>query len=484
MFQAIPASIPERLAMLHTLLPQHPVLARQAIDAHLLASWVCASNPPSICVLDPRDVFHYNNLPNLVPILRQCLVSNTWESDILGSLMSPFCLHINRTLRPQYLIPSTRTTQTAALNTAHGLILGLYPFNVRHAAYERRVALVGWLRQGMTAPDRTEFVRRNESLLTLSMMEYLANVVCDFCPVEEALLVRHGQCRFIVNHLCDAFRHDAEDIPLDELDARAAQSLASVMRQLKLCNHRPCKRTSGRSQTRKVSNEDIGHALDTPPVSFGSSNIVAQIQLVRPDLGFEQIQALEHIWSNVSVRLLPRNVYVMQLSALQMRGSCAQLQSALCAVHICMTCAMGGKPSIFQHRCAWDCASRQLVCIYCPHKPVMHRVHMLGRSLRIRGASFFLCPRCLHPTQWHAGTIPLQGCSACQARPPPSPERCAACDSRVIALRREIVDWENLRLTRIPLCHRHAKASSRSALYDLRSLQDDVVAHQSRPRHR
>lgn len=461
---------------LHDRLPFHPEI-RHLIDAHLLSVWVSASSPPPEYILPPADAYHYHNLPNLVPLLRIFLVSNAWESDLIGTLMSPFCLHINRALKPQHLAPSTRSSRVAAVNVLHGLLLGLYPFSMRQPGFARRVAVAGWLREAMCAagdtPTAPEFIRRNEALLTLAMAEYLANVICDFCPVEEALLIKLPQCRFVLNHLCDTFRGDTEVVPLDELNGRALAALASVQRQLKVCNHRPCKRTVMRAQCHRVTPEDVRGALDTPLVSPGSVNLVAQIQLIRPELDFVRIQAVEFIWQSVGIRNLPRSVYEAQRRTMEARGSCRRLQGALALVHLCLKCALGSKPLLAQHKCSYDCATGRLFCTHCAEQ--MQAVHLLGRVLSVRGTSFYLCPVCLIPTTWIDGCGP---CLRCQDASVIPPRQCAACDSRSIASTREIVDWANLCMDFVPLCHRHSRSciASHNVIYDMAALEADVLA--------
>ncbi len=476
-------AIQRRLDALHELLPHRPEV-RHLIDSHLIASWVSAGSPPPEYVLRPADSYHYNNLPDIIPTLRGCLIYNQWEADILGVLMSPFCLHINRALKPHHLAPSTRTSRVCAINILHGLLMGLYPYNMRQPCYERRVAIAGWLRCAVCSSpaNQMEFLRRNGGLLSLAMTEYLVNVLSDHCPVEERLLIKLPQCRFIVNHICDAMRSEVDKCPLDELNERVAATLTSVQRQLKICNSRPCKRTAVRTPCRKIDPLDIKEALDTQLVPLGSVNMVAQIQILRPDVSFSQIQIMEHVWNSISVHPLPRSMLKVQLDVIESRGACQRLQKALKFVHICMRCAMGSKSTLSQHRCSFDCISGELKCTFCGGG--MQSICLLGRVLRIRDTNYILCPSCLSPTAWRYSIEPLGGpdnaarCDRCRPKQCPAQRQCAACDSRVITMHRQIVDWENLQMITVPLCHRHARSciASLEVTYDMAALGADVLA--------
>jgi hypothetical protein len=395
--------------------------------------------------MNPADAYHYNNLPDLTYYLRRHLVENTWESDILGGLMAPFCLHINRTLRPRSEPKSNHLTRAAAINLLHGLMLGLYPFNVRQPAFVRRVALAGTLRSLMCSSpqQQLEFIQNHERLLTLSMMEYLANVVVDYCPVEEALLIRTTQCRSVVNHLCDAFRAAAGDsntLDWTSMEAQAAQSLLSVQRQLKLCNIRPCKRSGPRVNAQTLTPHLISTALESAMIPISTPNLVAQIQLLRPDLNFQEIQAIEFLWSNITLHSLPRTLCVDQLDRLERFGSCSRLKQAIQTIRICIPCALGKKACILQHRCSLHCPTSKLLCTSCSHG--MQEIHMIGRVLTVRQTSYFLCPKCLRPTPW---THTFEGCESCLAKSPPThQETCHICESRHVATSYQVVDYHTL----------------------------------------
>ena len=467
-----------RLEILHAQLPQSPhSSARVFIDTHLLACYVNPQNPPSQFILDPVNTYHYNNLPDLTQHLRKFLVENTWEADVLGGFMAPFCLHINRTLRPHNEPSSNHLTRAATINLLHGLLLGLYPFNVRHPAFVRRVALAGTLRSLMCSSiqDQLSFIHGHERLLTLSMMEYLANVVVDYCPVEEALLIRTPQCRSVVNHLCDAFRvavGDDTTIQWDIMETQAAQALLSVQRQLKLCNIRPCKRSGPRVNAQTLTPTLIATALASAIIPVFTPNLVAQIQLLHPELGFQEIQAIEFLWSNITLHPLPRTICVDQLIRLSRFESCSHLKRAVQILRVCITCALGTKKCILQHKCSLQCTTSKLLCTACKHE--MQEIHMIGRVLTVRQTSYFLCPKCLRPTPW-TGTF--EGCQHC-LHPPLQhhAEICHICENRHVATSHQVVDYHTLSMRPVPLCHKHARACVTSAVYDIKTLEADLFA--------
>lgn len=177
-----PAAILAHIHSLHEELKTNAHGVRHRIDAHLLSCYVNPSVPPPHLVLAPEYAYHYLNLPDLTHFLRSSLARNVWDDTLISSLMSPFCLHVKVAAKS-----STTVMRAAALNLLHGLLLGLYPYAIRHMEFERRCQVAGRVRELMcgTEASKTDFIASHESLLTLAMSEYLVNVLGDFCPVEE-----------------------------------------------------------------------------------------------------------------------------------------------------------------------------------------------------------------------------------------------------------------------------------------------------------
>jgi len=186
--------------VLHGLLKTDCGAARARIDAHLLACWVSAKSPDPWLVLARSDTFHYHNLPDLSPYLRQALSSGDWSSNVVCSFMAVYCLQLKKQKR---VFQSTALGERAALsNILHCLLLGLCPYNTSCMDFRQRVLITGELREVLVSDRQLEFILENDSLIQFAVVEYLANVLPDFLPVEDALLVRGVQSRFSVNQVC------------------------------------------------------------------------------------------------------------------------------------------------------------------------------------------------------------------------------------------------------------------------------------------
>jgi hypothetical protein len=383
--------------------------------------------------------------------------------------------------------------RAALLNLLHGLLLGLYPYNLRQMTFAHRVRVAGAVRALLTGTpsEQRAFIAAHESLLTFAMIEYLANVVPDFCPVEEALLIRSVQCRYSLNQVCEAWRLAAMDrIPTRRggadapmwtaLDDLASSHLPVLLRQLKANNHKACKRPKPPRLSPALwaviaDNSFFDRLMAMPHIPITPCNMIAQVRAVAPSMPFEQLQAVEFFWNAVFVCQLPANILAQQEEALTRIGSCAILQRSYTLAHVCLRCALRSKTTIADQKFAHNCVTRALLCAACS-RPVT-AIHLLGRLLRIKDTSYFLCPSCLRLTVWD-GVGNFTSCSRCRAPPPPprAATLCHACDHKAVYAVRGVLDTNRLEVVSLPLCSRHAKSCvlSRSTVYDLPMLERDL----------
>ena len=331
-------------------------------------------------------------------------------------------------------------------------------------------------------PAKARFIEGHEALMTFAMTEYLINVVCDFCPVEEALLIAKPCARFTINNLCDALRQRGEacmELPPAErweaLEAVAKESLPQLQRQLKICNARRVRRAVGvQKGAAKLTPELLSQTLDMCVVRPGAHNPVAQVKVLEPSLSFAEIQCVMELWRAVSVHWLPKWLRDQQEAILEQRGSCRMLKASIQRIHICLMCTMTKRSTGLNRGCSLNCRTGALQCEECRHP--MQPINMVGRVLRVHGNCHFLCPRCLRPTRY-AGT--LETCERCMPKPPPTERSaCLVCQSKNAVQTREIVDVRALAIQQIPLCARHAKAcvQSRRTVYDIQTLERDLYA--------
>jgi len=457
--------------------------SRAQIDAHLLAFYVDSKRPNPLLVLTKEDTYHYHALPDLMRFMRQSISFNDWTLSTVGVFMAPFCLQIKRQMNRHIPTQSTRCERAALVNLLHGLLLGLYPYNLKHMTFDHRVRIAGSIRRVMTsdALAQTQFILDNEQLLLFSMVEYLSNVIPDFCPVEEALLIRSMQCRYSINQICENFRSSAMDCIMgdsmwESLNSLAASQLPVLLRQLKLNNHKFCRRpyTCPRipAPVWSTLTESFDALLAMRHVPVTGCNMIAQVKITQPGLSFLELQAAEYFWNNVFVCSLPSNIAMGQMDALDAMGSCTVHQTSFTVMNVCLLCALRTKTSLLTQKFAYNCTTSMLQCSSCSRKATP--VSMLGRVLRVKSSSYFLCTRCMKPTLWD-GTSTFHMCRQCIV--PEKPQNmalCAVCDHKAIDAVGNILDVASLKMVRVPLCSLHARACVRSTVYDMLSLANDL----------
>ena len=458
--------------------------ARATIDAHLLACYVSRSNPDPMLVL-PRDLtYHYYNLPDLTHYMRAGLVTGEWSSNLVRSFMAVYCLQLKKIKRSY---TSTKLVERSALiNLLHGLMLGLYPYNTRHGTFQYRVFVAGSLRSIATGEGALGFIESHEYLFQFAMIEYMANVVPDFCPVEELFLLRDAQYRFNVNQVCETFRVSALPIvegggcnAWSEINDLAASLLHALYRQLKVSNLKICRRQCTQRVNLSLVNELSKDSLfstvmDMPYMPVTSLNMISQIKLLCPDLSFRQLQAIEYFWEIVMISMLPSNVISMQRALLEERGSCELLQKSMQCIYVCLPCALRTKGSVLNQKFAFDCIQQKMHCAACSR--MVAPIQLMGRVLSVKNVSYYLCCGCLRPTVWQGD---LTVCDACRkGEPPQCTSTCVACKRKAVEVIHKVLDLNSLRITYTPLCFAHAKSSilTHSTVYDLDSLMVELSA--------
>ena len=475
--------IAEHVTRLHDALSSQTASARTQIDAHLLAFYVNRSNPNPMLVLKNEDTYHYHALPDLMRYMRQSIACNDWTMTTVSVLMAPFCLQIKRQMNKRTPAQSTRIERVAIINLLHGLLLGLYPYNLKHMTFDHRIKIAGELHRVMTsnAAAQTKFIVDHEPLLLFAMIEYLSNVIPDFCPVEEQILIRSIQCRYSLNQICETFRASCMEIIIQDgrmqwgaLNNLAATQLPVLLRQLKINNHKFCRRPYVCLRIPTAVGSTLTECYDTimGMRHVTGCNVIAQIKITKPDLSFQELQAVEYFWSSVFLTMLPGNIIMAQMEALDRIGSCSVYQTSFTMLHVCLLCALRTKTSLITQKFAFNCTTSTLQCATCSRKATP--INMLGRVLRVKSNSYYLCTTCLKPTLWEAGSS-FHACKNCTAQQhPQNMAFCAVCDHKAVDAAANILHLETLKMVRVPLCALHARACMSSTVYDLRSLASDM----------
>ena len=458
--------------------------ARATIDAHLLACYVSRSNPDPLLVLPRALTYHYHNLPNLTYYMRLGLVSGDWGSDIVRSFMAVYCLQVKK-IKRSYATTSL-VERTAMVNLLHGFLMGLYPYNTRHGTFEYRVFVAGSLHSISTGDSVLDFIEGHESLFQFAMIEYLSNVVPDFCPVEEGFLLRDAQYRFNVNQVCENCRSSALPIVQQggadvwsRLNELAGSMLHALYRQLKVSNLK----LNRRQDTQRVNlslvmeiseNGLFDKIMGMPYMPVTSPNMINQIKLLCPDLSFRQLQAVEYFWEIMMISVLPKNVLDMQLGVLEKFGSCELLQRSMQCVHVCLPCALKTKGTVLSQKFAYDSIHDRMHCAAC--SKIVAPINLLGRVLSVKNVSYYLCCGCLQPVVWRGDLTVCGGCK--KHEPQKCTSTCVACKRKAVEVIHKVLDLDSLQITYTPLCYTHSKSSvlSHSTVYDLKSLMTELEA--------
>ena len=414
--------------------------------------------------------------------MRQSIAYNDWTLSVVAVFMAPFCLQIKRQISKRTPTVSTRCERVALINLLHGTLLGLYPYNLKHMTFDHRVKIAGELRKVMTsdASTQTQFIVNYEPLILFGMIEYLANVIPDFCPVEEVLLIKTMQCRFSLNQICENFRVCAMDCCASwpELNSLALTQLPVLLRQLKLNNHKFCRRpyTPPRMPTVVWTTLTQDHFYDTlmamQHVPITGCNTIAQVKITNPTMTFHELQAVEYFWNNVFVCSLPKNIVMQQMTALDQLGSCSVHQKSFTVIHVCLLCNLRTKTSMLSQKFAYNCSSGMLQCATCSRKATP--VSLLGRVLRVKSCSYYLCTKCLRPVLWDTVNT-FHACSQCTLQPKAqNMSQCAVCCHKAVDAIENILHVDSLKLVNVPLCSMHSRACVRSLTYDIKSLANDL----------
>lgn len=452
---------------------------RLQIDSYLIASWV---NPIQInphLVLNLNDTYHYHNLPDLTMYLRVALSKNNWNESLIAGYLSVFCLQIKKHKRT--ISNSKPHEQAAIVNMMHGTLLGLYPYNVRHLTFEQRVHIAGELRRVLTSDNIQAFLNDNENLIQLCIIEYLVNVICDFCPVEEQIFFKHTQARFSINQIYENFRSNItsmQTICFYELNNMASIQLTTVFRQLKsnitkLSRKQHVIRIPAQIMQTLSNHSIFEKIMQLPKICYVENNWIAQIKTFCPYMSFDELQSVEFIWTNVHVTNLPQILVDAQRQHLRKYGSCTILTQRLQHMAVCLPCALKSKNDILKQQFAFNCVTSKLQCATCSQNAYM--VNMMGRALCIRNKVYYMCAGCLQFTTWHG-----QSCFQCdqctiEAKPEPC-VTCIACKRKSLEVIHKVLDVDNLVIIDTPLCYQHAKPSimSKNTIYDIKMLSEEL----------
>lgn len=446
---------------------KHEYNTRWEIDCFLLALHHDRARPRWWMVLDICDTYHYHNLPDIAFLVRDTLMGlccAAW----LQRLFNIFICG----KRYKRLIGTSDTCcqlTAAVINTLHGLLLGLYPFNERRSDLGTRVHIAGQIHTVLVGGRHLQFINDHPQLLCLSLMEYILNAVHDFCPVEWALLSISTGTRSQCLATIEAFREahvDPKPATWEQLELAATPVVSSLVKFFKdaaLYQHKP---------RPVVTQATAGHlplALSTRMI-HNSSSIFGQLKCALPDIDFAQSEALEQIWTSVYMRQLPAHTTMAQMRALDSLGKmCHLVEKELHHLPLCLTCALTRRSDVMKSLFRHDTITGRLVCNEClNHQAVVH-INLLGRILYVRDKAVVLCDRCLRPRHWEARCV-------CEEEEAAKPEGCCVCAAANVTTHKEIVDIRRFRMKTVHFCYKHTLSCvlNPATVYDVGALEREL----------
>ena len=444
---------------------------RGQIDCYLLALHYSELSPPEWMVLDYSDTFHYYNLPDLMFLLRNTLMGlcpSAWIQKLFNMFLCG-----KRYRRLVHTNSSTCQLSAAMVNTLHGLLLGLYPFNERRMDLRKRTFLAGAVHAVLTGGAHVAFINQHPYLLCLSLMEYIVNTVDDFCPVEWALLGITASAKSQCLASMEAFREASVmslapggDIFWSRLEQDAQPVVASLVkffRGASFYQHRP----RGVLAAQHVKHLPL--AMETMVIQ-NSSSIFGQLRAAIPGIQFHEAEALEEIWTAVYIRRLPAHTTLKQMASLErFGGMCWFLEQQLHTFPLCLHCALTRRADVLRGLFRHDCVDESLCCNECLTPRHVVRVNLLGRVLYVRDRGIVLCEKCLRPKCWDS----VCQCDTADAELTPG---CCVCQNANVFSSKQVIDTDAMQMRTVGFCYKHSLSCviSGATVYDLRTLEKEV----------
>ena len=462
-------SIAARIELLHSRLKDDHTVRGQ-IDCYLLALHYNEQAPLEWMVLDYSDTFHYYNLPDLMFLVRSTLMGlcpSLWIQKLFNMFLCG-----KRYRRLVHTNNNTCQLTAAMINTLHGLVLGLYPFNERRMDLRKRSWLAGTLHEVLTKGEHVAFINEHQHLMCLSLMEYIVNAVEDFCPVEWALLGVTASAKSQCLASIEAYREATVSLAvgsgdfwgkLDHDAQPVVSSLIKFFRGASFYQHRP------RSVLPAAHTKHLQLAMNTRVIQ-NSSSIFGQLRAAIPAIHFREAEALEEIWTAVYIRRLPAYTTMKQISALErIGGMCSFLEQELHDFPLCLLCALTRRADVLKSLFRHDCIDGGLVCNECLNPKHVVRVNLLGRVLYVRDRAIVLCEKCLRPKCWDATCC-------CEAEDKECSSGCFVCQNSNLFSSKEVIDIDAMQMRSVGFCYKHSLSCviSDATVYDLKTLEREV----------
>jgi hypothetical protein len=445
------------------------------------------------------DAPHHSLMPDLGHIIHRVLAQDPVACAL--SAVVEQCIPRFRHASPGILYTDS---QTQLLSLVTGLLLGLYPGNVKKPRFAIRSALYASIHSLLTSPpeQQTVFCKENEDILLLACMEYMARVPPIHMPVQHSALLdgdptTQGFYRRI-HPICDELRQwldEGESAPPAWPAIRCAcRTRVEQLSRLKRAAGVPAalstvpgwrktlqpstatahpKNTSLHHQQRGglgcLGAEELKACWHTPLLPSGGSDEYRLLGLALSLPG----DVIQQVQRETQVFPLPGNLRRMQQESLASTGRARMRASFLQSRwYICMQCMVHHKSQHHRTRLRLDTLTHRLVCATClTEDPVA--INMVGRVLQYHHTHYYLCPTCItiQPYQgqkeqpWTSG-----GCShqvgdtkrrgsGPDPKPPKRKEACCICLEHALVQTALRVDHLTGEMQEFHYCQRHAPRS-------------------------
>ena len=488
------AEVDEVVLRLYEIFTRDPgVIVQMQIDRYLFAAssqfvQECGGDMYT-CVLHESQVPSVFNLPDLVYILRQRLIQGSW----MNALQETVCRYTipgmqkSRWVTRQRKVPVSQRKDTknipstsnitksstatkyddhtsqddtdgslaaVYINAMYGLLLGLYPRCSKRPGFTMRVRIVRAVRALLTSSVQvqTDFIMRHVSLVRLAMVEYFANVLELYCPVEYQLLQQHVDvdayvnfCRsscdlFRVNNLSEGIQQQQHNKPLNwgMLDQLAYKITDKIIRstrvETKLVNyvavhHKSIKKLVGSDiyknrdscdqflslvKTCAVAcwHDDYSYLYERM-LADANSKVANSVVATALDLNI----VISDVHSIIRICMLPANFIRDQIETLRKLYKHDPVKLlVLSKKRICLHCLLRIAPKQFvleekiNGNIRMNLDTDKVLCNRCMSDAHIIDIDLIGRLLRINQQYLYLCVQCGAMHEWKADGCDLMRC--------------------------------------------------------------------------
>ena len=343
------------------------------------------------------------------------------------------------------------------INTMFGLLLGLYPKCSKRPGFTMRVRITRAVRSLLSSSVnvQTRFILQHVSLVRLALVEYFANVLDLYCPVEYQLLQNHvavdsyvNLCRsscdlFRVNNLSEGMQTQEHNKPLDwvKLDQLAYKMTDKIIRstrvETKLVNYVPVyhksikKVVSSNIYKQPKSRNDFleivkGCAIacwhDDHSYLYQRMIDESRVSLSKDepsiiDSALDLNIVVSDVHSVLHTSMLPANFIRQQVETLRKLYEHDTVPLLVVSKkRICLQCLLRIAPKQFvleekiNGNVRMNLETDSVFCNRCMSNDHMINIDLIGRLLRINQQYLYICMECGAVHEWRADGCDLVRC--------------------------------------------------------------------------